>query len=250
MGKRASKPNRNRAERNAWWSGPRAVLGAMVAVVLVWGVSVLLLSRLNQTPRWWPEVDASDAATIDAADLLERAFANQASKVRERTDETGADWQVAINQFHANAWLAVRLRGWAADGKAEWPDEVESVRVGFHDDRVTLGVRVLHDSGASVAWLMFTPEVRTDGSVWVRAHGARIGGVPVPDSWVIAQLESHFGAGGTETGEPTMREVLAGRAPIAVEPVVHLPDGRDVRILDLHARGGRVELSLRTESSR
>lgn len=221
----------------------------MVGVAVLWACSMVFLSRLDAAPGWWPEVDASDAATIEAADLLERAFASQASMVREKTDETGADWRVAINQDSANAWLAVRLRGWAADGKADWPDAVDSIRVGFRDERVTLGVRVLHDSGASVAWLMFTPEVRTDGSVWVRTHGARIGGVPVPDSWVIAQLESHFGVGDPEGGEPTMREVLSGEAPISVEPVVHLPDGRDVRILDLHARGGRVELSLRTESS-
>lgn len=220
----------------------------IVSVLVLWVGSLVFLSRLGDNPAWWPEVDAADAATIEQADLLERAFASQASKVREKTDENGADWRVAINQDSANAWLAVRLRGWAEDGKADWPDEVESIRVGFHEERVTLGVRVLHDSGASVAWLMFTPEVRSDGSVWVETHGARIGGVPVPDRWVISQLESHFGPG--KPGDPNMREVLAGRAPIAVEPVVHLPDGRDVRILDLHARGGRVELSLRTETSR
>lgn len=248
MGKKPSNTNPAAARVDRLWFGPRVIVGAMVGVVVVWAGSMVFLSKLDQDPAWWPEVDSSDAATIEQADHLERAFASQASMVRQNTDESGADWRVAINQVSANAWLAVRLRGWAADGKAEWPDAVESIRVGFDDERVTLGVRLLHDSGASVAWLMFTPEVRSDGSVWVESHGARIGGVPVPDSWVISQMESHLGPG--KPGEPSMRQVLAGEAPIAVEPVVHLPDGRDVRILDLHARGGRVELSLRTESSR
>ncbi len=247
MGSKTGQPKRRGDPREPRF-GVRAILVAMAGVVVFWGGSLWFLSELRQDPAWWPEVDATSTETIELADLLERAFASQASMVRANTDETGSDWKVAINQDSANAWLAVRLRGWADDGKAEWPDQVDSVRVGFHEERVTLGVRVVHDSGASVAWLMFTPEVRADGSVWVRTHGARIGGVPVPDSWVIAQMESHFGR--AEPGEPTMREVLAGDAPIAVEPVVHLPDGRDVRILDLNARGGRVELSLRTERSR
>lgn len=244
MGRKAGQSGRGDGDAEPRF-GARAILAAMAGVLVLWGGTLWFLSSLGEDPAWWPTVDASDAATIEQADLLERAFASQASMVRANTDETGSDWKVAINQDSANAWLAVRLRGWADDGKADWPDEVDAVRVGFHEERVTLGVRVRHDSGASVAWLMFTPEVRGDGSVWVETHGARIGGVPVPDSWVIAQMESHFGP--SEPGEPTMRQVLSGEAPIAVEPVVHLPDGRDVRILDLHARGGRVELSLRTE---
>lgn len=229
--------------------GARAILVAMAAVTVAWGATLLVLDRLDDTPAWWPGIDPNDAEVIADADTLERAFASQASKIRQRTDETGADWRVAINQDSANAWLAVRLRDWALDGKAPWPDQLDSVRVGFDHERVALGIRMRHDEGATIAWLLFTPEVREDGSVWVRSHGARIGAMPVPDRWVIAQLEHHFPPDPDKPDAPTMRQVLSGEAPAAVEPVVHLPDGRDVRILALHAKGGKVELSMRTESA-
>lgn len=221
----------------------------MAGVLVLWIGSLVVLGLLDNTPSWWPGIDPGDAEVIAAADTLERAFASQASKIRQPTDETGADWRVAINQNSANAWLAVRLRDWALDGKAPWPDQLDSVRVGFEDERVALGVRVKHNSGMSVAWLLFTPEVRDDGSVWVQSHGARIGGLPVPDRWVIAQLEHHFPPDPNKPDAPTMRQVLSGEAAASVEPVVHLPDGRDVRILALQAKGGKVELSLRTESA-
>lgn len=234
--------------------------------VLGWASGLWALRRLDDTPAWWPEVHAKDGATIAAAEHLERAFANQISLVRAPTggDEGGdvdresdgqgggaADWWVGVTAESANAWLAVRLRAWAENEGVVWPAPVEAVRVGFLGDRVALGARVRHGSGSSVVWMTVTPEVRRDGSVWLKAHGARVGGLAVPGSWALAGLEreiaSHAKGGrpGDLEGVP-LRAVLAGKAPVSVEPVIHLPDGRDVRILELRADGGRVVLCLRT----
>jgi hypothetical protein len=100
-------------------------------------------------------------------------------------------------------------------------------------------------------WVTLTPEVRQDGSVWLRAHGARVGGVPVPGSWVLGGLErevDRYAPGATET--VSLRAVLAGEAPLMVEPVVRLPDGRRVRIVELAAGENGVAMSMRTETAR
>lgn len=229
----------------------RALCGAIVLVVLLWVLALVAIARANAVPAWWPRVDGQDPGTIEEAQTLERAFASQVSKVRQGDGQGGADWRVAINPVSANAWLAARLRPWVESERAGWPDEVEQVRVAFLGDRVALGARVRGASGPVIVWATLTPEVRQDGSVWVHAHDARVGTLPVPGGLAVSRLQREVdGRLGEKAGAVPLSRVLAGEAPLSVEPVVHLPDGRDVRILELRARNGRMELSLRTEAAR
>lgn len=229
------------------------VVGAGMGVTVVaWVAALVVLAELDDVPGWWPGLDPTAPETVEAADKLERAFMSQTSRVREPTDEGGADWAVRVSEDSTNAWLAVRLRDWAIDAGALWPEQVEGVRIGFENGRVMLGVRVTHDSGASVLWLDCTPQIREDGSLWIRLHGARVGSLRVPRAWVIGQLEQHLRAhapDGVVEG-PALGDVLSGRAPVTDEPMVHLPDGRDVRVMGIvvdEARDG-IALSFRTES--
>ncbi len=236
-----------------WWTrrATPVLLGAIGLSVVVWVLGMVLLTRLDNTPAWWPGVDPGSPEVIAEAEKLERAFANQVSLVREPTDAEGADWRVRISQKSANAWLAVRLRSWVESEGGRWPSDIESVRVGFVGRKVTLGARVAGAAGSSVLWVTLTPEVRQDGSVWLRAHGARVGGVPVPGSWVLSGLEREVekhAPGATES--VSLRAVLAGEAPLMVEPVVRLPDGRRVRIVELAAGADGVAMSMRTETGR
>jgi hypothetical protein len=52
------------------------------------------------------------------------------------------------------------------------------------------------------------------------------------------------------TDSVSLRAVLAGEAPLMVEPVVRLPDGRRVRIVELAAGADGVAMSMRTETGR
>jgi len=229
------------------------LVGAAIgAVVMAWVAALVVLGELDDVPGWWPGLDPAAPETVEAADRLERAFMSQTSRVREPGDDGGADWAVRVSEESTNAWLAVRLRDWAIDAGALWPEQVEGVRIGFENGRVMLGVRVLHDAGASVLWLDCTPEIREDGSLWIRLHGARVGSLRVPRAWVIGQLEQHLRAqarGGTLDGR-ALGDVLSGRAPITKEPMVHLPDGRDVRVMAIGVDEERdgIVLSFRTES--
>lgn len=233
-----------------WWDRHATVvlLGVIGGCVVAWVVVMVLLARIDDTPAWWPGLDPASPEVIAEAEKLERAFANQVSLNRVPTDDDGTDWAVAVSEASANAWLAVRLRAWAENDGAAWPGGIDSVRVGFVDDKVALGARVMGAGGSCVVWVTLTPEVRRDGSVWLTAHAARVGGVRVPGDWALAGLQSDLEeeAPGT-VEEGTLRSVLAGESALMLEPVVRLPDGRRVRILELHAKDGRFELSMRTE---
>lgn len=241
-------------ETGGWWArcGARVLIGCIAACVVGWAVVMVVLLRLDDTPGWWVWVDGADPAVLDEAERLERAFANQVSAVRPDAEGDGSEWAVAVSERSANAWLAARLRAWVENEGAVWPPEIESVRAGFVGERVALGARLGHGPESSVVWMTMTPEVRRDGSVWMRAHGAWVGGVSVPGSWALSGLEQGLARQAPEDAAkiargPSLRDMLSGVAPVSVEPVVHLPDGRDVRILELRVREGRVEVVLRTE---
>lgn len=230
-----------------WWRrhGARVLIGAIGACVVLWLVTVLALGRAGSEPGWWPGLDPVSSEVIAEAEKLERAFANQVSMMREPTDDAdgSSDWRVRIGSDSANAWLAVRLRAWIESEGVVWPEDVRQVRAGFDGDRVALGIRT---ERGGVVWAEFTPEVRRDGSVWLRAHGARVGRLRVPWGWALDGLERELAVYAPEAAG-TLRAVLAGREPLMIEPVVRLPDGRRVRIVELRAVGDGVGLAMRTE---
>lgn len=221
------------------------LVGAIVLCVAAWAVAMVALNRAGAEPGWWPGLDPGSPGVIAEAEKLERAFANQVSMMRDPTDgaDGSADWRVRIGADSANAWLAVRLRAWVESEGVAWPEDVRQVRAGFDGERVALGIRTAR---GGVVWAEVTPEVRRDGSVWLRAHGARVGRLPVPWSWAMDGLERELAVYAPEAAG-TLRSVLAGREPLMIDPVVRLPDGRRVRIVELRGVGDGVGLAMRTE---
>lgn len=219
--------------------GARVLVAAIVLCVVGWGLAMVAWSRAARAPDWWPGLDPTDPAVVAEAEKLERAFANQVSLPREGD----GDWRVKVGADSANAWLAVRLRVWVEGEGVAWPDGVEQVRAGFRGDRVALGMRV---TGGGVVWAEFTPEVRRDGSVWLEAHGAWVGTQRVPWSWALDGMERELAIHAPEAAG-TLASVLAGETPLMVEPVVRLPDGRRVRVLELRSVEGGVGVAMRTE---
>lgn len=169
-------------------------------------------------------------------------------------------WRVSLRDEDVNAWVAEELPRWLAnrDPPVRWPEQVESARVGFDHGVVMVGVRLRHGGAsgvisASVISVSLVPELRADGSLWLRASWVRIGSLPAPASWVVARLRDALEEGGLseQAGREAefMLRVLAGEEALTSEPVVRLEDGRRVRLLDLEARPGEVWLTARTEQS-
>jgi hypothetical protein len=239
-------------ERSAsgFWDrhGARVLVGAIGVLLVVWAAGMVGLRRAGTAPGWWPGLDPTDPAVIAQAEQVERAFANQVSLVRQGADGThDAEWKVKIGADSANAWLAVRLRRWVEGEGVAWPEGVEQIRAGFSGERVALGMRLSGESGGGVIWAEFTPEVRADGSVWLEAHGAWVGVQRVPWSWALSGMERELASYAPEAAG-TLGAVLDGEMALMVEPVVSLPDGRRVRVMELAAVEDGVGVRLRTES--
>ncbi len=245
-----------------------------MALLAIWGVIVLSLlgvtvwvivgSMTSIAPEWWRRTDASDARTIERANMLEAAISRHVTKVRQEGVDTphgendapwATDpWSVALKSEDANAWLNVRLPVWLA-GENEhfrWPDEVTDLQVQFDAPHVRLGAKIRVRGKEQYLSATLTPDLREDGSLWVKADWVHLGRLPIPASWVLGGAEARMDEIIPEElrNLPQARSffrVMAGIEPVAERPVVRLPDRRLVRLLKLKADKGWVEITCVTE---
>lgn len=222
------------------WVEARAARLAVVACALcVLGGAVVIwaLSGLDETPRWWAGVDtlsAGDPAVIDRAERIENAITTQLTALRDPEDPR---WAAAITPEQANAWLAVRLRETIEThlGEGAMPRGVERVRVSVDGDRLLVGARVLHSSGAAVVWTRVGFELDEAGELWVRLGGVRVGRTRLP-AWAM----------GLAAGDGALRRSRYRLGPGALE----LGDGREARLIALRINDGRLELIMETSALR
>ena len=246
-------------------------------LILVWGLILLALlgvtawmvigSMTGSAPAWWRRTDPSAARTIERAMMLENAIASHLSLRRDSASDlvytaTGEvpegwrsdPWSVALKSEDANAWLNVRLPVWLAGENEhfEWPEEVTDLQVHFDAPHVRLGAKVRVRGTEQFLSATLTPELREDGSLWVKADWVHLGRLPIPASWVLGEAESRV----DEIIPDELRSlpqaqsffrVMAGEEPVAERPVVRLPDRRLVRLLRLEADRGWVEITCQTE---
>jgi hypothetical protein len=244
-------------------------VGVGVALVLcaltTGGLVALGLSR--STPRWWTRVEVMDAASVAQAEALEAAALAQASLVRPGA-RTGARWQsepwsISLSEADANAWLGERLPRWVQsradeDGRRGWPEGVRHVRVVFREGAVWLAALVREQEGNEPADTVLSvavgPTVDASGKLWVEARSVGVGRLTLPpmvlsparDDPARAPMLPSAIASRPEIA--ALLDILAGDAPASVEPRLALGDGRRVRLLSIHAREGRLELTCRTEA--
>jgi hypothetical protein len=157
-------------------------------LVLLCGVGAALYALSRREPEWWYR---PDAGTPLAAERVENQVVSELSLARP-AQETGpyrsGGWTLEVTQAEANAWLATRLRLWVENRGGRWPAQVEGVSVAFRPGRVLLGVKLGEGYGGRVVSGAASPEVREDGSVWLRVEGVSLGGLPVPANVVLERL--------------------------------------------------------------
>ncbi len=245
-----------------------------IVLVVFWGAIVLSVlgvigwmvigSMTSSAPTWWRHTDASDPSTITRANNLEAAISRHVTKVRAEGSGDSQDeapgvwmtdpWSVALKSEDANAWLNVRLPVWLA-GENEnfvWPEEVSDLQVQFDAPYVRLGAKVRVRGKDQFVSATLTPELRDDGSLWVKADWVHLGRLPIPASWVLGEAEARIDDIIPEElrNLPEARSffrVMAGIEPVAERPVVKLPDRRQVRLLRLEADKGWVKITCQTE---
>lgn len=234
------------------WSrhGPAIVLGAMLLTVAATVLTVRGLLLMRDDPAWWQPLDTDDPTVIRTATALENAISSHVTDV----ELVGTRWETGMRSPEVNAWLNARLPRWVESESDldDWPDELDQLQVRFVGPHIDIGARIREDDRSRVLAATLLPEVHEDGTLWLRAESVSIGRLRLPASWVLGGLEAQA----DDVLPPAFRSVqdidlrfdaLAGRRPMALEPVVNLPDGREVRLLRLSVAGDQLQFTFRTE---
>lgn len=249
-----------------WWklAKPRvrrvrrwAVAGAGAIIALAAGGVLIAASLVRAAPDWWRSVDPTNARTIERAEALENAVVTQLYRQRESGGvdlEASPPWRVAIAAPDANAWLNVRLRGWLASqhGLPTWPESIHDLQVDFDQGLVRVGAKVREASREHVVSAEIRPSVDARGAVWTPAELVLWGRLPVPGAWALDQATSPASGlvpaelRGTPEAEALLG-ALRGSISLGQDAVITLGDGRQVRLLEVEAKAGRLELTCRTE---
>ena len=223
-----------------------------IGLVLCATLLVLLATGLTRmSPGWWRSVRADDPRTVALAEAIENDLVNEMYQVRH---EKATQWSVGLRAADANAWLNTRLSQWIVnrDDSFTWPEQVSNVQVEFDRGLVHVGLEFVRDERPQVLSATLRPEFHDDGSLWVRAESVTIGRLPLPADWFLEQAQSSSAdllPARVMQHPETQRlfAALAGTGPLASDPLVHLGDGRRVRVLALHASGSTLHLTLQTE---
>ena len=228
------------------------LLGVGVTLVLVASVVVVVsIGLARMAPTWWRTIRPNDQATIDAAESIENDVVNTAYRLRTESEEP---WAVALRAPDANAWLNTRLGQWLAnaDAEFEWPDELRDLQVEFDEGLVHIGLLVREGERSQVLSASLRPEIREDGSLWVRVESMALGRLPIPAGWVVGRADEHWPEAlpARLLEQPMTQRVLSaltGDEPLQADPVLDLGDGRRVRLLDIDPVQGQLRVTCRTE---
>lgn len=230
---------------------PRVVVRAVVVMLLalIGAGTIALIGAATlaaKAPTWWRSVDATDGATIELAEQVERGVVNTVHRSRQQHET----WTVAVTAAQANAWLNVKLPRWMANRGSPWPVRLRELQANFTaSGKVAFGARIRGADGDRVVAATIEPVIMTDGSLWILTATPHAGRLDLPRDWTVAQLREWLPA---EVYERLPAEriltALAADGPLFDEAVLKLEDGRRVRLLGITAEEGRLLLTCVTES--
>lgn len=241
----------------------RLIAAGLTLAVAITLAGLLAASLTRAAPSWWRLYRPTAELRDHAADF-ENAAVSQLYRRRPddpdwvRSGRTGpwrsTPWSIFIRDEDASAWLTARLPEWinGQEGLA-WPIALSQPQVSFHDGVVRLGVLLRNDDRPRILTASVRPEIRPDGSLWLRSRWIHIGRLPVPAAFLLARAESRLDGYLPDdvADDPFSHrfiEILRGRAPLAQRPEMRLDDGRTVRLLAVRVLDGRIELDCRTEA--
>ncbi len=212
--------------------GVALAIGACCAMVVVAGIAIKIIGGFDEVPDWWAQADAiwaDDQLVKQRAEELENAITTQLTAVRLIDDPV---WSVAISIEQINAWASARLENTIVThrGESGWPSWLDRVRVGDDEDQLLVGMRTRSVSGSVVAWGRVEFEIDQVGDLWI-----------VIDSLVIGKSRLPIGIGTMVSGAD-----LEGKRYRVGPAKIELGDGREVRMLGLQVRAGRLELMMET----
>lgn len=272
-----------RAQRRVVWVArrvrrSRAGIAWLAMAVSAGGILLVLVlatvSLAQGEPGWWGTSRLQVSELAELARRVENAAITRITADHQGATAEAADWPVKLTDDEANAWLNLRLPVWLPRLTAEsfedvrddtgavierlpvggvgWPESVDEVRVAFVDGRFRIGARITGDGDARVFGATLAPEIRDDGSLWMRATSVSIGRLTLPAGLVIGpdggRLRDHLPASLLDSAEgEAIFGKLSGESPLFEDAVIRLGDGRRVRLLSLEVASDSLVAFFRTE---
>lgn len=227
----------------------RAILASAMVVVL--GVAsigaALSVSLARSAPSWWVDVDKDAQRNIDLSNQVQNGTLTHITADRGTLIGGSVEWPVMMTDEAANAWLNIGLPDWFSkiSGGMPWPESVTQIQIVFDSGTVRIGVRALTETGSRIYSCAIEPELREDGSLWMKAKTVSMGKLTLPASWVLRGADTSAAnyipeqLRGTAQAE-ALFEKLTGQLPLFELAEVDLSDGRVVRLTDLRVRDGTV----------
>ena len=211
----------------------RLTIAVLTLCVVLGALLIIVISGLNNTPKWWSKSDVilqGDSIAIQTAEQLENAISTQLTQPRNQSQPR---WAVAITEQQANAWLAIRLVETVEThlGDETWPSNVDRIRVGLENDRMLVGARVKHASGSMILWSRVNLIVDEQGDLFAAFEKVQVGSTTIPN-WLVEQLTKEY-----QFPNQTLK-IGSGS--------LDLGDGRETQLLGAQVRGDQLELVLET----
>ncbi|MEO1479382.1 MAG: hypothetical protein AAFV01_12470 [Bacteroidota bacterium] len=253
----------------------RIAWGFVLAACGVVGAGLMTMTLAESEPRWWSGASVRSIEMAELARRVENGAITHITADHQGATAEAVEWPVKLSDDGANAWLNLRLPVWlprmTADefeevrdasgrlieqrpvGGMGWPDNVDEVRVAFVDGRFRIGARIRTAADRTqVFGATLAPEVREDGSLWMRATGVSVGRVALPAGLVLGRdggrLREYLPASLIDSAEgEAIFSKLAGDAPMFEDAVIKLGDGRRVRLLSLDVQSDSLVAWFRTE---
>ena len=268
---------RQRAARAARWAHRWRVRIAWSVAAAGCGIVALGLFAMtlaDSEPEWWSGASVRSIEMAELARRVENGAITHITADHQGATTAAVEWPVKLSDDQANAWLNLRLPVWLPRMTAEefvdvrdasgavierrpvggvgWPESVDEVRVAFVDGRFRIGARVRTGEGTQVFGATLAPEVREDGSLWMKATSVSVGRVGMPAGLVLGRdggrLREYLPASLVDSAEgEAIFSKLAGEAPMFEDAVIRLGDGRRVRLLSLEVASDSLVAWFRTE---
>lgn len=252
----------------AWRTAPlrrRAATVVIAAAAVAAAVLVGGYVLAGASPSWWRSFDPADPRSVQTARAVEDGAWAVLTEPRPPAPSGAGSiaWRAALAGADASAWLNLRLPRWLESRGvlARWPEEIRELQVRFDAGLVHVAARV--GAGGEERYLsaVVRPRVDESGALWLPAERLGVGRVGVPASWVLSDigqtgpdllaLREAIPRGLRERPETAaILAALAGREPMALRPVVRLPDGRRVHLVRIESAQDRLIFTCRTDDPR
>jgi hypothetical protein len=211
-----------------------------VALLAILGGGYYLSTR---TPAGFAQATETVAA-LPAPQQQQTAQSLEKRTTRAVTDRRQPEpWTYRLDWADANAWLAQRLRPWAASQDMPIPQQIGRVAVWSADGRITLGVEVNAEPLKQVLSLGVETRIDEHGQLIVRVADIRAGRLPLPADAVLDRLGLDQHPQFAEFA-PLINQATQG---IPLQPAQPIDPTRQVRITDINVDNEGVTLTLVTE---